>query len=194
MRTDEKRAGGRVRWVLTPRVGHASVPRLISGHLVRSAPRGSGAAGWGQPDASPRPARSEPERAGEPAVRGRATPDGIQHRLEALVAQLRCEVECQQTDHEGVLVGAPHSAKARADGILLNPGGLSRTSVALRGAVLASGLPVVEVHLSNPNAREVFRHTSLSSGAAVGVVQGFGPAGYGLALRGLVGVLSREDE
>jgi 3-dehydroquinate dehydratase II len=130
----------------------------------------------------------------EPAIYGRATLGDIQHQLEALAAQLGCEIECQQTNHEGVLIDALHSAKARADGILLNPGGLSHTSVALRDAVLASGLPVVEVHLSNPNAREIFRHTSLSSGAAVGVVQGFGPAGYGLALRGLVGVLSREDE
>lgn len=87
-----------------------------------------------------------------------------------------------------------HCAKARAGGVLLNPGWPGHTSVAPRDTVAAAGLPVVEVHLSNPNAREVFRHTSLSSGAAVGVVQGFGPAGYGLALRGLVGVLSREDE
>jgi 3-dehydroquinate dehydratase-2 len=65
--------------------------------------------------------------------------------------------------------------------------------VALRDAVLAAGVPVVEVHLSNPHARETFRHISLISGAAVGVVQGFGPAGYELALRGLVGVLSRDQ-
>jgi 3-dehydroquinate dehydratase-2 len=130
----------------------------------------------------------------EPAIYGRATLDDIRRQLEALATQLGCEVECQQTNHEGVLIDALHSAWSRADGILLNPGGLSHTSVALRDAILAAGLPVVEVHLSNPNAREVFRHTSLSSGAAVGVVQGFGPAGYGLALRGLVGVLSREDE
>ena len=130
----------------------------------------------------------------EPAIYGRATLDDIRRQLEALATQLGCEVECQQTNHEGVLIDALHSARSRADGILLNPGGLSHTSVALRDAILAAGLPVVEVHLSNPNAREVFRHTSLSSGAAVGVVQGFGPAGYELALRGLVGVLSREDE
>jgi 3-dehydroquinate dehydratase len=61
-------------------------------------------------------------------------------------------------------------------------------------AVLASGPPAVEVHLSDPDAREVFRLTSLSSGAAVGAVRGFGPAGHGLAPRGLVGVLSRENE
>jgi 3-dehydroquinate dehydratase-2 len=129
----------------------------------------------------------------EPAVYGRATLDDIQRLLEALAPGLGCEVECRQTNHEGVLIDALHSAKAQADGVLLNPGGLTHTSVALRDAVLAAGIPVVEVHLSNPLARESFRHTSLISGAAVGVVQGFGPAGYELALRGLVGVLSRDQ-
>jgi 3-dehydroquinate dehydratase-2 len=129
----------------------------------------------------------------EPAVYGRATLDDIHGLLEALGPQLGCEVECRQTNHEGVLIDALHSAKGSADGVLLNPGGLTHSSVALRDAVLASGIPVVEVHLSNPCARETFRHTSLISGAAVGVVQGFGPAGYELALRGLVGVLSRDQ-
>ena len=129
----------------------------------------------------------------EPAVYGRATLDDIQRLLEALAPGLGCEVECRQTNHEGVLIDALHSAKAQADGVLLNPGGLTHTSVALRDAVLAAGIPVVEVHLSNPLARESFRHTSLISGAAVGVVQGFGPAGYELALRGLLGVLSRDQ-
>jgi len=130
----------------------------------------------------------------EPTVYGRETLDEIQQRLEILARQFDCEVECRQSNHEGVLLDALYSAKARADGVLLNPGGLSHTSVALRDAVAASGLPVVEVHLSNPSAREAFRHSSLISGAAVAVVQGFGPAGYELALRGLVGVLSREDQ
>jgi 3-dehydroquinate dehydratase-2 len=129
----------------------------------------------------------------EPAVYGRATLDDIHGLLEALALQLGCEVECRQTNHEGVLIDALHSAKGSADGVLLNPGGLTHSSVALRDAVLAAGIPVIEVHLSNPCARETFRHTSLISGAAVGVVQGFGPAGYELALRGLMGVLSRDQ-
>jgi 3-dehydroquinate dehydratase-2 len=129
----------------------------------------------------------------EPAIYGRATLDDIRLLLEALAPDLGCEVECRQTNHEGVLIDALHSAKGSTDGVLLNPGGLTHSSVALRDAVVASGLPVVEVHLSNPFARETFRHTSLISGAAVGVVLGFGPAGYGLALRGLVGVLSRDQ-
>ena len=129
----------------------------------------------------------------EPAVYGRATLDDIHGLLEALALHLGCEVECRQTNHEGVLIDALHSAKGSADGVLLNPGGLTHSSVALRDAVLAAGIPVVEVHLSNPHARETFRHISLISGAAIGVVLGFGPAGYELALRGLVGVLSRDQ-
>jgi 3-dehydroquinate dehydratase-2 len=129
----------------------------------------------------------------EPAVYGRATLDDIHRLLEALARELGCEVECRQTNHEGVLIDALYSARGHADGILLNPAGLTHTSVALRDAVLGAGVPVVEVHLSNPHAREPFRHTSLISGAAIGVVQGFAGASYELALRGLVGVLSREE-
>ena len=129
----------------------------------------------------------------EPSVYGRATLDDIHRLIKALAAQLGCEVECLQTNHEGVLIDALHTARGRTDGILLNPGGLAHTSVALRDAVLASGIPVVEVHLSNPQAREAFRHVSLISGVTVGVVQGFGPASYELALRGLLGVVSRDE-
>jgi 3-dehydroquinate dehydratase-2 len=129
----------------------------------------------------------------EPVVYGRATLDDVQRLLESLAPQLACEVECLQTNHEGVLIDALYSARGRADGILLNPGGLTHTSVALLDAVLAAGIPVVEVHVSNPSARESFRHRSLISGAAVGVVQGFGVASYGLALRGLLGVLSGDQ-
>jgi len=73
----------------------------------------------------------------------------------------------------------------------MNPGGLTHTSVALRDAIVAAGVPVVEVHLSNPPAREAFRSASLVSGAAVGTVQGFGPDSYLLGLRALVGHLQR---
>jgi len=129
----------------------------------------------------------------EPEVYGRASLADIRRLLEAVAPELGCEVECLQSNHEGVLIDALYSAKGSADGVLLNPGGLTHSSVSLRDAVLAAGIPVVEVHLSNPHARETFRHTSLISGAAVGVVQGFGPAGYELALRGLMGVLSRDQ-
>ena len=127
----------------------------------------------------------------EPDVYGRVSLETINRGLEGLANELGCEVECRQTNHEGVLIDALHNARATASGVVLNPGGFTHTSVALRDAVKAAGLPVVEVHVSNPAARESFRHASMISGAALGVVQGFGPDSYGLALRALVGVLKR---
>ena len=121
----------------------------------------------------------------EPETYGRATLADIDGRLRALASELRVEVECFQSNHEGALIDALYQARGRAQGVLLNPGGLTHTSVALRDAVTGSGLPVIEVHLSNPQAREAFRHRSLLSGAAAGVVQGFGLDSYLLALRGL---------
>ena len=121
----------------------------------------------------------------EPETYGRATLADIDGRLRALASELQVEVECFQSNHEGALIDALYQARGRAQGVLLNAGGLTHTSVALRDAVTGSGLPVIEVHLSNPQAREAFRHRSLLSGAAAGVVQGFGPDSYLLALRGL---------
>src|SRR6266566_1054360 len=121
----------------------------------------------------------------EPEIYGAASLADIDRRLKQLGAELQLEVECLQSNHEGVLIDALYQARGRCEGVLLNPGGLTHTSVALRDAVLAAGLPVIEVHVSNPHARESFRHASLLSGAAVGVVQGFGADSYLLALRGL---------
>ena len=127
----------------------------------------------------------------EPDVYGRGTLAELDGRLEALAKELGCELESLQTQHEGVLVDALHGAAGRVSGVLLNAAGLTHTSVALRDAVAASRVPVVEVHLSNPAAREEFRRRSLLSGAALAVVQGFGPDSYLLALRGLLGHLAR---
>ncbi len=127
----------------------------------------------------------------EPEVYGRVALETIDRGLQGLGAELGFEVECRQTNHEGVLIDALHNARAVSQGVLLNPGGLTHTSVALRDAVAAAGLPVVEVHVSNPAAREPFRQASIVSGAALGVVQGFGAESYGLALRALAGVLTR---
>jgi 3-dehydroquinate dehydratase II len=127
----------------------------------------------------------------EPDVYGRVSLETIDRGLAGLAKELGCELECRQTNHEGVLIDALHNARATASGVVLNPGGLTHTSVALRDAVAAAGLPVVEVHVTNPAAREPFRHASMISGAALGVVQGFGADSYGLALRALVGVLQR---
>jgi 3-dehydroquinate dehydratase II len=122
----------------------------------------------------------------EPGIYGRMSLDDIHRHLESLAKELGCEIEWLQSNHEGVLMDALHGARGRGiAGALLNPGGLTHTSVALRDAVLASGLPVIEVHVSNPHARESFRHVSLISGAALGVIQGFGPNSYALALRAM---------
>lgn len=128
----------------------------------------------------------------EPEVYGRVTLADIDARLEVLGRELGCEVECRQSDHEGVLIDALYRARGHAHGVVLNPGGLTHTSVALRDAVKGAALPTVEVHVSNPHSREPFRHSSLISGAAFAVVQGFGTDSYELALRGLVARLRRE--
>jgi len=122
----------------------------------------------------------------EPAIYGMATLEAIDRRLLELGNELGCRVESLQSNHEGVLIDALHGARGRCDGVILNPGGLTHTSVALRDAVLAAGVPVVEVHVSNPHAREPFRGVSWIAGAALGVVQGFGGESYALALRGLL--------
>jgi 3-dehydroquinate dehydratase-2 len=126
----------------------------------------------------------------EPEVYGRETLADVEARLQALGRELGCELECLQSDHEGVLIDALYQARGRVHGVVLNPGGLTHTSVALRDAVKGSALPTVEVHVSNPHAREPFRQVSLVSGAVLGTVQGFGVEGYALALRGLVSHLS----
>jgi 3-dehydroquinate dehydratase-2 len=95
----------------------------------------------------------------------------------------------KQSNHEGELVDWLHEAKAKAVGVVINPGAYTHTSVALHDAIRAIGLPVIEVHLSNIFAREEFRHHSYVSPVARGVLCGFGPDGYGLAIDGLAAAL-----
>ena len=127
----------------------------------------------------------------EPDVYGTTTLDDVHRRLEQLASELDCRIESLQSQHEGVLIDALYGARGRMDGVLLNPGALTHTSVALRDAIAATRLPVIEVHVTNPHARESFRHSSLISGAALGVIQGFGADSYLLALRAMSGYLSR---
>ncbi len=126
----------------------------------------------------------------EPEVYGHTTLAEIDEALAAQAQEAGAEIESFQSNHEGALIDRIQEARAWADGILLNPGGLTHTSVALRDALLATGLPVVEVHLSNTAAREPFRKTSLVTDVAVGVVGGFGPHSYRLGLDALLGHLS----
>ncbi len=122
----------------------------------------------------------------EPELYGRTTLAEIQAALSALAEELGASVENFQSNHEGALIDRIHAAIGEADGIVINPGGLTHTSVSLRDALVASDLPFVEVHLSNVHAREEFRRRSLISDVAVGQVAGLGPIGYELALRGLL--------
>ena len=125
----------------------------------------------------------------EPEVYGAMTLDDINERLIALGKELGAEVVCLQSNHEGALIDALHDARAWASGAVFNPGGYTHTSVALRDAVSAIGIPVIEAHLSNIYAREEFRHTSLVSAACKGKVTGFGWRSYALGLRGLMDII-----
>lgn len=126
----------------------------------------------------------------EPEVYGTETLADIDQRLQKSGQEKGVDVSCFQSNHEGALIDRIHQAKSEGfKGILINPGGLTHTSISLRDALTAVALPVVEVHLSNTFAREEFRHHSYISPVAVGLVCGFGAPGYLLALEGLLAKL-----
>jgi 3-dehydroquinate dehydratase-2 len=129
----------------------------------------------------------------EPDVYGRTTLAEIDEQLATLAEERGAELRIVQSNHEGVLIDEIHDAMSWADGILVNPGAYTHTSVALRDAIAGAGLPAVEVHLSNIHAREAFRHTSLIAPACLGQICGFGPHSYVLGLAGLLHRLSSED-
>jgi 3-dehydroquinate dehydratase II len=121
----------------------------------------------------------------EPGIYGRVTLDEVNRALDELAQALGLQVEVFQSNHEGEILDWIEEAAGRVRGFLVNPGALAHTSVALRDALLAVGLPFAEVHLSNVAGREGFRHHSYLSDVAVGVVFGFGAESYLLGLRGL---------
>ena len=118
----------------------------------------------------------------EPAVYGRATLPDIEADLVAQGAALGLQVDTFQSNHEGALIDRVHAARSEARVIIVNAGGYTHTSIALRDALAAVGLPVIEVHLSNVAAREEFRHRSLIAPISVGQIVGLGAFGYRLAL------------
>lgn len=119
----------------------------------------------------------------EPRHYGRATLEELEESCRGWGADLGVDVLCRQSNHEGVLLDWLHAAEAEgAEGVVLNAGAYTHTSVALRDAVAAIAPPVVEVHLSNVHARESFRHTSLLAPVCAGSVVGLGVDGYRLAL------------
>ncbi|MFN2194983.1 MAG: type II 3-dehydroquinate dehydratase [Anaerolineales bacterium] len=117
----------------------------------------------------------------EPGIYGNVSLDEIDRRLKSLGAQHDVVVECHQSNHEGELIDLLHAARIDTDAILFNPGGYTHTSVALRDAVTAIKIPVIEVHLSNIYGREAFRQTSLLAPVCVGSISGFGMRSYELA-------------
>ena len=121
----------------------------------------------------------------EPGVYGTLTMEEINQQLTALGRELGLDVRCLQSNHEGALIDALHDARLWAAGVIFNPGGYTHTSVALRDAIAAISLPVIEVHLSNVHAREEFRHRSMISAVCAGTISGLGVQSYLLALRGL---------
>ncbi len=127
----------------------------------------------------------------EPAVYGHTTLADVEALCVAAGAERGASVECRQSNHEGVLIDWIHEAGVRhragqLAGIVMNPGAYTHTSVALHDAIKGTGVPLIEIHISNVHARESFRHHSWLSPVAAGIVVGFGVDGYVLAIDGLL--------
>ena len=127
----------------------------------------------------------------EPDIYGRVGMDEIDKELAARAKDLGFELRCLQSNHEGVLIDAIHEAIGWADGILINPGAFTHTSLALRDAIASIGIPTVEVHLSNIYAREDFRRRSVIAGVCVGQISGFGANSYYLGLAAMIEASSK---
>ena len=122
----------------------------------------------------------------EPDVYGVDTLDDIVSEVTAHAADHDVAIRARQSNIEGELIDALHDAREWADGVIFNPGAYTHTSIALRDAISAIGLPVVEVHLSNVHGREAFRRRSMVTAVCLGVISGFGAKGYSLALAALL--------
>jgi 3-dehydroquinate dehydratase-2 len=128
----------------------------------------------------------------EPAIYGRTTLPEIDDELKVVGEALGVAVETFQSNHEGALIDRIHAARETAAALIINAGGYTHTSVALRDALAAVGLPVIEVHLSHLAAREEFRHRSLLAPVCVGQITGLGGFGYRLALEAAVHLVNKK--
>ena len=128
----------------------------------------------------------------QPEIYGRTTLVEVESLCRAKAQALGIRLDFAQSNHEGALVDAIHAARGVMDGIILNAGAYTHTSIALMDAISSTQVPTVELHLSNVHAREAFRHHSYIARVAVGVICGFGPAGYALAIDALLGHLERQ--
>ena len=128
----------------------------------------------------------------EPEVYGYETLDQIMQGVTAEASSYRCELEAYQSNHEGDLIDQIQRAEQESfSGLIINPGGYTHTSVALRDAVSGVAIPTVEIHLSNIYARDQFRHHSYIAPVSIGQISGFGALGYSLALRALIEYLKK---
>ena len=125
----------------------------------------------------------------EPKLYGYLRLEALDESLQRTAGALGCTVECRQSNTEGEIIGWLHEPREAFDGVVINPAAYTHTSVALRDAIAGTGVPTVEVHLTNIHAREDFRRTSLTAPVCIGSVTGFGPNSYALGLRALLDYL-----
>jgi len=122
----------------------------------------------------------------QPEVYGHATLEDVEALCRETAAEVGCSVSFFQSNHEGALIDTLHAAPGQYDGIVLNAGAYSHTSIALYDAIPSIGIPTVEIHISNIHARETFRHKSLITPVAIGIVSGLGIIGYALGIRAVI--------
>ena len=127
----------------------------------------------------------------EPAIYGRETLQDVERRAKDRARVLGLEIDFRQSNHEGVLVDWIQEARTKADGIVINAGAYTHTSIAIQDALVAAERPVIELHLSNVFKRESFRHHSTISALAQGVICGFGPFGYEIALEAMADIIKK---
>ena len=129
----------------------------------------------------------------EPEIYGTKTLSDIEEDLKKTAENKKILLECFQSNHEGEIVDKIHESVLKIQGILINAGAFTHTSISIRDALIGSKIPFVELHISNIFSREEFRKESFLTDKAIGIISGFGISSYSLALEGIIGYLSRKD-